>query len=86
MDRAPRQRALPRWTRKEPVEYAVLVGGFGQRDRDMLEDSNTGLLVTAAMVIVVTVYMWWRGALSLGAMLATVAFAAVLAGVMDMYL
>ncbi len=52
----------------------------------MLEDSNTGLLITAAMVIAVTVYMWWRGALSLGAMLATVAFAAMLSGVMYTYL
>ena len=49
-------------------------------------DSNSGLLVTAAMVIAVTVYMWWRGALTLGAMLATVAFAGTLAGVMVAYL
>lgn len=53
---------------------------------DFLNDSNGGLLVTAAMVIAFTVYMWARGALTLGAMLATVSFAGMLAGVMVAYL
>ena len=52
----------------------------------MMDESNPGLLVTAAMVVAFTVYMWWRGALPLGAMLATVAFAGMLAGVMAVYL
>lgn len=51
-----------------------------------MDESNGGLLVTAATVIAVTVFMWWRGALPLGAMLATVAFAGMLAGVMVVYL
>lgn len=52
----------------------------------MVDGSDGGLLVTAATVIAVTLYMWWRGGLPLGAMLATVAFAALLAGVMVAYL
>ena len=48
----------------------------------MINESNGGLLVTAAMVVAFTVYMWWRGALPLSAMLATVAFAGMLASVM----
>ena len=52
----------------------------------MIDESNGGLLVTTAFVIGVTVYMWWRGALPLSAMLATVAFAGMLAGVMVVYL
>lgn len=52
----------------------------------MMDGSNGGLLVTAATVIAVTIYMWWRGGLPFGAMLATVAFAAMLAGVMAAYL
>ena len=53
---------------------------------DILNESNGGLLVTAAMVIAFTIYMWARGALTFGAMLATVSFAGMLAGVMAVYL
>lgn len=52
----------------------------------MMGGSNGGLLVTASTVIALTIYMWWRGALSFAAMLATVAFAGTLAGVMVVYL
>ncbi|HYH39589.1 MAG TPA: hypothetical protein VD860_15300 [Azospirillum sp.] len=52
----------------------------------LFDGANGGLVVTAVTVIAVTVYMWWRGALPLASMLATVAFAAMLAGVMVTYL
>lgn len=53
---------------------------------DFIADTHASLLVTAAFVIGVTVYTWWRGGLPLAAMLATVALAVTLAGVMVAYL